>query len=488
LKTSSRRRFLKTAGVGGALAAAIGPAWSAPSNLSVGIVGAGLAGLSCAYELKRAGLLATVYEASEDVGGRCASMPFYGQTIERGGELIDTSHKSMINFARDFGLTLESYIKPPGDTFFYFNGQHYSEAQVIDELRAFVPAMRNDLRQVSGAPSADNHTLADIALDNTSLAAYLDTRGAGPLLRQVLEQAYIAEYGRKIAEQSCLNFLLYMRANRRTRFQPFGVSDERYHIVEGNQQIARGLALRLSTQVVPNRRLEHVSRNANGSLFLEFAGGYTQSHDVVVLATPFTVLRASGLLDANLGLPSWKQNAIQLLGYGTNAKMMVGFASRPWAAAGSNGAAYADLPNVQNTWETNPSRATANSAVLVDYGGGLRGAGLNPANPQGEAGLWVGDLNDVFPGAFAAANAAKVAGNYRVHLEHWPSHPLTLGSYTCYRPGQFTTLAGNEAKPVGNLLFAGEHTNSFYEFQGFMEGALLSGAAAAQKILKPAKV
>jgi len=61
--------------------------------------------------------------------------------------------------------------------------------------------------------------------------------------------------------------------------------------------------------------------------------------------------------------------------------------------------------------------------------------------------------------------------------------PLTQGSYTCYKPGQFTTLAGNEGKSVGNLLFAGEHTNSFYEFQGFMEGALLSGAAAAQQIL-----
>jgi monoamine oxidase len=70
------------------------------------------------------------------------------------------------------------------------------------------------------------------------------------------------------------------------------------------------------------------------------------------------------------------------------------------------------------------------------------------------------------------------------HLEHWPSNPLTRGSYTCYRPGQFTTIAGLEGLPAGNLYFAGEHADSFYEWQGFMEGAALSGIAAGAAILR----
>jgi monoamine oxidase len=80
-----------------------------------------------------------------------------------------------------------------------------------------------------------------------------------------------------------------------------------------------------------------------------------------------------------------------------------------------------------------------------------------------------------------------VQGQYLAHLEHWPSNPLMKGSYTCYRPGQFTTMAGLEGVPAGNLFFAGEHTNSFYEWQGFMEGAALSGIAAAKSILATAK-
>jgi monoamine oxidase len=40
---------------------------------------------------------------------------------------------------------------------------------------------------------------------------------------------------------------------------------------------------------------------------------------------------------------------------------------------------------------------------------------------------------------------------------------------------------------VGTVYFAGEHTNSFYEWQGFMEGACLSGIQAAAQILADRK-
>ena len=123
--------------------------------------------------------------------------------------------------------------------------------------------------------------------------------------------------------------------------------------------------------------------------------------------------------------------------------------------------------------------------ILTDYSGAERGATLNLLDPQIATARFLGDLDKVFPGAAAAAT--RIDGQFRVHLEHWPSNPLTLGSYTCYRPGQFTTLAGVEGQPVGNLHFAGEHANSFYDWQGFMEGAAISGIDAAEAILKVSK-
>ena len=65
----------------------------------------------------------------------------------------------------------------------------------------------------------------------------------------------------------------------------------------------------------------------------------------------------------------------------------------------------------------------------------------------------------------------------------WPSEPNALGSYTCNQPGYFTTMEGWLGEPAGNLAFAGEHTDSFHNFQGFIEGAAQSGIRAAEYLL-----
>jgi monoamine oxidase len=394
----------------------------------------------------------------------------------------------MLGYAQRYRLTLENHVKQPGDVIYHFDGQSWGEPAVVDEYRELVAAMRRDLLTLSGEPSADSHTAADALLDNTSLAEYLVTRGAGRLVAKAVEAAYVAEYGLEIDQQSALNFLLFVHADRRSRFMPFGVfSDERYHVVEGNDRIAEGLAGDLASPVRHGHVLRRVSRTADGRVELTFATGgrsVTTAFDYVVLTLPFTVLRDVELAPA-LQLPTWKQQAIRELGYGTNAKMMVGFGAPFWRALGSSGSSYSDLANHQATWETNPTRATATRAVLTDYSGGNRGASLDPRRVQSEAERFLADLELVMPGA--RANVAYQGSAYRAHLEHWPSNPLSRGSYTCYRPGQFTTIAGNEGKRVRNLLFAGEHTNSFYEWQGFMEGACLSGIDAADQVLADLK-
>src|ERR1043166_3104576 len=116
-----------------------------------------------------------------------------------------------------------------------------------------------------------------------------------------------------------------------------------------------------------------------------------------------------------------------------------------------------------------------------------RNARGRPKKVQREAALWLSDLDKVYPGAAAQATRDR-RGQYLVHLEAWPSNPLVKGSYTCNQPGCFTTIAGNESKPVGPVHFAGEHTSSFYEWQGFMEGAAVSGIRAAQEILQDIKI
>ena len=90
-RSMSRRDFLRLAALAaGAVAVRPRPAASAATAPRIVIAGAGLAGLACAYELKKAGYTAQVYEASDRIGGRCWSIRNIfdqGQIAEHGGEL-----------------------------------------------------------------------------------------------------------------------------------------------------------------------------------------------------------------------------------------------------------------------------------------------------------------------------------------------------------------------------------------------------------------
>lgn len=293
----------------------------------------------------------------------------------------------------------------------------------------------------------------------------------------------MAEYGLESRDQSSLNLLMFLHADRRRRFTPFGVfSDERFHLVGGNDAIATRIAARLPGALELNRTLVRLSRTSQQRYLLEFASGPSVVADFVVLTLPFSVLRTIEL-SPNLGLSIDKRRAIDQLGYGANAKTMISFNGRPWLDVGCNGSIYSDRPSVQATWETNQSVADQLSGILTDYASGDRGAALGDESLAVRTAQFLTDLDAIVPGATASARR-NADGSALAARAHWPSTPTARGSYTCYRPGQFTGIGGLEGEPAGRLKFAGEHADSFYSWQGFMEGACLSGIAAAQSIIR----
>ena len=71
-----------------------------------------------------------------------------------------------------------------------------------------------------------------------------------PRLLALGDAAWTVEFGREISRQSALALLFFIATNKRQAFTPFGVfSDERFHIVEGNDRVATGLATLLPTPV-----------------------------------------------------------------------------------------------------------------------------------------------------------------------------------------------------------------------------------------------
>ena len=66
----------------------------------------------------------------------------------------------------------------------------------------------------------------------------------------------------------------------------------------------------------------------------------------------------------------------------------------------------------------------------------------------------------------------------------WQRDRYTQGAYALYRPEQWFTLRPLLKRPHGKVLFAGEH---LADWQGFMEGAVVTGQQAAQALMGKAK-
>lgn len=510
----SRREVLRGVGAGAALLAGgtalrVGRTFArSSSSARVAIIGGGMAGLAAADRLESAGIVPVIYEANDRLGGRVRSVVGFedGLVGEAGGEMIDNQHKTMIAYANELDLELEDYEKTPGDTQLDFFDGLADEADLVDEYCEMTSAMRDDMQSLSAAPTYDSHTTADEALDAVDLATYLSTRAAGlPLVSGVLEQAYIAEYGLEASEMSCLNMLYFIHIDCRSHFSEYGVfSDERYHVIGGNDQIPAGIAARLSATVNTGARLTAMRKTSGGQYALTFAGSSTEElFDAVIVTIPFTALR-SVTLDSSLGLSTTKRTAIDELGYGVNCKTMIQFEGRPWYELyGGSGKMYSDRANLQTTWQSNWTQS-ADWSLLTDYAGGDRarrlqtlgyttapcgachtsgvGGPVDDTYIQAQIEDFLADLEAALPGVGARASR-DADGNVISARGHWLPQRYSRGSYTCYLPGQFTSICGVEGESQDGLKFAGEHADSFYNWQGFMEGAAQSGIAAADEIL-----
>jgi monoamine oxidase len=450
----------------------------------IAILGAGIAGLTCAYQLKKQGYTSTVYEASSRVGGRILTKNnFVAQGIytECGGEFIDTGHKHMLKLATEFGLPLidtqiasESALAHDS---FYIDGVYYNETAVMNAFAPYANQIAADISSLPNSFGFNSYNQTVLNFDQMSINDYFNLIGipTSSFLRKGLDVAYNTEYGREINEQTAINFLFLFSINPgNNKFQIFGASDERYKIDGGNQKIIDALYSDVQTQVQLNNSLQKITKNSSDVYTLFFANGTSIKADIVILTIPFSILKNIDL--SNLALPSWKTNAIQNLGYGTNSKLIMGFTNRTWRSYGQSGYVFTsgNLQNpslyLQTGWDSSQLQNSSNASFTVFQGGNLGNSlSLN------QTGTFLSQLDNMWNGTLATYN-----GNSK--LIHWPTHQYSLGSYACWKVGQVTTIKDAEIMPVGNLYFAGEHTSG--NNQGYMEGGAETGKKVANNIVK----
>ena len=482
---TTRRTLLRRAGVGTLGITALGrvvPAARAASSPRIVIVGAGLAGLTCAYRLRQQGYAAQVYEASSRVGGRCWTIRGAfadGQLAEHGGELIDQGHNALRSLAHELGLSLDNLLRAEvngTELVAHLDGSPYTFAEITDDIKEVWQKIHSDLSAASFPTLFDSFTQRGFELDHLSIADWIEESVPGGMasrLGQLLDLAYNIEYGAESSVQSSLNLIYLLGYAGQGQFRVFGKSNEKYRVRGGNDQVPARLAAALAGQITTGAELVAIRRTSSGAYTLTFrqgSGTTTVTADKLVLALPFSILRRSVDL-SKAGFSARKLLAIREQGMGTNSKLHVQFSRRHWNTLGSNGETFADT-GYQNTWEVSRAQP-GTSGILVDYTGGTIGASFGSGTPQQRAAQFLTQLEPVLPGITPLWNG-------RATLDFWPAYEWTRGSYSYWKVGQYTSFAGIEGRREGNTHFCGEHTS--IDFQGYLNGAVDSGERVAGEV------
>ncbi|WP_374772260.1 FAD-dependent oxidoreductase [Streptomyces sp. NBC_01310] len=467
-------------------------------NPRVAVVGAGIAGLTAALTLKDAGIACTVHEANPTrVGGRMWTQRdhwAYGQTSEIGGELIDTSHKKILELCRRFDLPIEDFLGggPNGaEEVLWFDGAYYPRAQADEDFKAVYQALRRDL-QDAGEVSWNSTTPIGTALDDMSLFQWIETRVPGghtSRLGRFIDVAYNVEYGADTVDQSALALVLLMGYQPNPgHFNVWGLSNERYHITGGNDRLPHAIAQTLPAgSLLMGRELTAVRANSDGTQTLTFNDAGTTrtvTADHTILCVPLPVLQRIDLTAA--GFDPLMRNLLRDARMGHCTKLNMQFTSRPWRGTGpwpgvSAGDCFTDS-DIQQTWDTTKVQS-GNGGILLQYGGGTLAGALTPATPFAtETDPYVRTLaTRMLTGIDAFFPGTKAAWNGRAQLSAWHRNPYALGAYSYWPTGYLHRYARYEGTAQGNVHIGGEHCS--YDFQGFMEGGATEGERAAREVI-----
>jgi monoamine oxidase len=453
------------------------------------IIGGGLSGVCTAVALEEALLPSTIYEASDRLGGRVqtdATSWLSDQYSEHCGEFVDLVHIQMRTLLRNFDIKLGRPMRGEAEgsrDVFAFDGTTYPLNRARRDMRAVAKAARAD-RQAAKYPATwDDISDEAKALDQMSVHDWIAARvpgGHGSSMGRLLDVALTTEFGLDTSEQSALNAVFFLTGRPQPNSIAYlGRPDSRFTVVGGAQRLVEALVDFLPEGMVQfGARLTAIARLDDGTYGLSFDGRDDVIVDRVALTLPFSVLRTIDFSAA--GFDERKTAAIRDLGYGTGAKLVLQFSTRPWRKKGPWGAPMTGRiltdAGFQTSWEeTRGQKGT--EGILASVTGGSVGAAFtdtSPAGVQAAAATFLTQLEAIVPGISATWTG-------RATLAAPATDPNARGSVSCYRVGQYTQFRGIEAERSGNCHFAGEHTS--LDYQGTMEGAAAEGVRCGVEII-----
>jgi len=446
------------------------------------VVGAGLAGLSAAYELLQAGHTVMVLEAQTRPGGRVYTVRedfVEGLYAEAGAEYFyPTDPDYALAYINHFGLDVTPLHFAHHASIVHLNGNRitcdpthpvaWPLPLTREEQQLGLSGMRQKyieplLRKFQKGFDGDWPNDVLIRFDGKTFLVALKEVGASDAaieLLRVMDWDFIGEGN----DHTSAIELLGDRAKFSQFRRPF------YAIEGGNDLLPQAFAKHLSNHIRYGAKVTKIDQGPHTIhiTFTETGESRVLGADYLIVTIPFSVLRHVEVSPA-FSLP--KRKAINELPYSSVARVYFQTREKFWIREGLSGLALTDLPFAY-FWDAS-WRQRGTRGILQGYATGPAARQLAFMDESIRNQLALGHAQTVYPHISNFVEAAT--------WKCWDTDPWALGGYSWYKPGTVCSLVPHIPAPEGRIHFAGEHTAPC-SLHATIQGALQSGIRAAKEI------
>jgi monoamine oxidase len=474
-----------------------------PKGASVLILGAGLAGMVAALELRKAGYRVQVLEYANRAGGRCWTLRGGDTYTELGGETqhcafagglylnpgpwrIPYHHHALLDYCRRLNVALEPFIQVNTNAYLHarnaYGGkpQRYRHVQAdfngyVAELLAKAVSQRKldemvtredqeilleALRSLGGLE--DDYSYRSGTRSSNRRGFDKDPGGGlngAPMPSEPLKPADLLKSRLWSALATGSNYEF-----QTTLFQPVG----------GMDMIARAFAREVGDLIRFNARVKAIHQSERGvEVAYEDTSDpgrpLTATADWCLCTIPLSILSQ---IDLSVGAPM--QNAIDAVPYAPALKVGLQFRRRFWEQDDGiyGGISYTDLP------------IRLIGYPCTGYGDGGKAVLLGAYNIFGVYAYEFAAMSPAERVAKAVADGAQIHPQYQSEFENgiavaWHRHPGVLGCSGAWTEAKRKEHYANLCALDGRILLAGEHASYL---PGWQEGALLSSLNAIGRL------
>jgi monoamine oxidase len=465
-----------------------------PQGASVLILGAGLAGLVSALELRKAGYKVAILEYENRIGGRCWTLRGSDRYTELGGSVqtceFDTGlyfnpgpwriayhHYGLLDYCRRLDVTLEPFLQMNYNAYLHsanaFGGKPQRFRHVFADFNGHLAELLSKAISQDRLDALVSKEDREILLEALRRLGALDENFAyRPSNRTSGRRGYARDPGGGLSGEPELSQpigLSDLLQSRLWRALPLGsiyaYQAPMFQPVGGMDMIAKAFAREVGSLVRLNAKVTSIHQDSDG-VTVTFedgaAGGNSQTAraDWCICTIPLSILSQ---IEINVGAPM--ANAIRQVPYEASIKVGLQFKRRFWEQdeAIYGGISYTDLPISLIGYPSTGHNASGRAVLLGAYAYGPYAYEFTALPPEERVRLavdWGAQIHPQYRGEFE--NGIAIG---------WHRAPGALGCYGLWNDESRKAHYNNLCQIDGRIALAGEHASYLPAWQ---EGAVLS--------------